>query len=263
MNDSTEPKDRASNLTLAESRAALRVPQAETATAMPQAKAVPVIMITMTSPERFTNRELSWLAFNERVLEEADNQDHPLFERLRFLSITANNLNEFYMVRVAGLKGQIDAGVDVASQEGLTSKQQLALIRDRADTLMTAKQDCWRRLKRELADEGIVVIQEASELGKDDIAWLEQYFSDRLFPVLTPIAIDPAHPFPFLPNLGFAMVLALKRKRERDTLNALVPLPQMIDRFILLPGPGIRYITLENIVALHCCCSAVMSTMFA
>jgi polyphosphate kinase len=209
------------------------------------------VSIDITSPARFTNRELSWLDFNQRVLDEAANPQHPLLERLRFLSISANNLNEFYMVRVAGLKGQIDASVDVASQEGLTPRQQLQLIHDRADTLMQDQQNCWVRLRSELADNGLLVIHDKSELSREDLTWLDHYFTDRLFSVLTPIALDPAHPFPFLPNLGFAMVLALKRKRERDTLNALVPLPQMMDRFILLPGPGIRYITLETIVALH------------
>ena len=209
------------------------------------------VSIDITSPARFTNRELSWLDFNQRVLDEAANPQHPLLERLRFLSISANNLNEFYMVRVAGLKGQIDASVDVVSQEGLTPRQQLQLIHDRADTLMRDQQNCWVRLRSELADNGILVIHDKSELSREDLTWLDHYFTDRLFSVLTPIALDPAHPFPFLPNLGFAMVLALKRKRERDTLNALVPLPQMMDRFIFLPGPGIRYITLETIVALH------------
>jgi polyphosphate kinase len=223
----------------------------DTARADSTASPATIPAIDAKSPMRFTNRELSWLAFNERVLEEADNRQHPLLERLRFLSISANNLNEFYMVRVAGLKGQIDAGVDMPSQEALSPKQQLTLIHDRADALMHAQQDCWARLRNELANEEIVVVQDKSELSKDDQAWLDQYFTDRLFPVLTPIALDPAHPFPFLPNLGFAMVLALKRKRERDALNALIPLPQMMERFIRLPGEGRRYITMEAVVALH------------
>lgn len=212
-------------------------------------RAVP--RIDATSSERFTNRELSWLAFNERVLEEASNPQHPLLERLRFLSISASNLNEFYMVRVAGLRGQLQAGVDVPSREGLTVQQQLDLVHDRADALMQAQQERWAFLRDALAKENIVVIQDKGELDRDDLAWLDQYFTERLFPVLTPIAIDPAHPFPFLPNLGFAMVLALKRRREHKTLDALVPLPEMMERFIRLPGVGCRYTTIETIVALH------------
>ena len=207
--------------------------------------------IDPASPNRFTNRELSWLAFNERVFEEAGNAAYPLFERIRFLSISANNLNEFFMVRVAGLKGQIDAGIDQPSQDGLTPRQQLRLILDRASTLMHAQQDCWRRLSADLHEIGITVIQNKADFREDELTWLESYFIDRPFPILTPIAIDPAHPFPFLPNLGFAMVLTLKRRNEREPLRALLPLPQMINRFVRLPGTEARFATLETIIELH------------
>ncbi|MBT6093258.1 MAG: RNA degradosome polyphosphate kinase [Rhodospirillaceae bacterium] len=206
--------------------------------------------IKPNSPERFVNRELSWLAFNERVLREAENKNHPLFEQLRFLSISANNLNEFYMVRVAGLRGQVSAGVDLPSQEGLTPHQQLDLVNARGGELMRSQQKCWGRLTKTLASEGIHVV-EAGDLLFGEKRWLKQYFLDKLFPVLSPIAIDPAHPFPFLPNLGFSMVLELKKRRQKETLNALVPLPHLIDRFIKLPGDGYRFISLENVVALH------------
>ena len=205
--------------------------------------------ITLKSPERFINRELSWLAFNERVLQEAENKHHPLFEQLRFLSISANNLNEFYMVRVAGLRGQVSAGIDLPSQEGLTPYQQLELVNASAGRLMRGQQKCWGRLTKALALEGIHVL-EPDDLRVGEKRWLKQYFLDKLFPVLSPIAIDPAHPFPFLPNLGFSMVLELKKRRQKETLNALVPLPHLIGRFIQLPGSDHRFITLENVVGL-------------
>ncbi len=207
-------------------------------------------LIKSNSPDRFINRELSWLAFNERVLREAENKRHPLFEQLRFLSISANNLNEFYMVRVAGLRGQISAGIDLPSQEGLTPQQQLDLVNERAGKLMRNQQKCWNRLTKDMAREGIFVLEDKDLLASER-RWLRQYFLDKLFPVLSPIAIDPAHPFPFIPNLGFSMVLALKKKRQKETLNALVPLPHLIDRYIRLPGDGYRFISLENVVALH------------
>jgi polyphosphate kinase len=206
--------------------------------------------IKSNSPDRFINRELSWLAFNERVLREAENKRHPLFEQLRFLSISANNLNEFYMVRVAGLRGQVSAGIDLPSQEGLTPQQQLDLVNERAGKLMRNQQKCWNRLTKDMAREGIFVLEDKDLLASER-RWLRQYFLDKLFPVLSPIAIDPAHPFPFIPNLGFSMVLALKKKRQKETLNALVPLPHLIDRYIRLPGDGYRFISLENVVALH------------
>lgn len=205
--------------------------------------------ITLKSPQRFINRELSWLAFNERVLQEAENKHHPLFEQLRFLSISASNLNEFYMVRVAGLRGQVSAGVDLPSQEGLTPYQQLELVNASAGRLMRSQQKCWGRLTKALASEGIHVL-EPEDLLPGEKRFLKQYFLDKLFPVLSPIAIDPAHPFPFLPNLGFSMVLELKKRRQKETLNALVPLPHLIGRFIRLPGNDHRFITLENVVGL-------------
>jgi polyphosphate kinase len=206
--------------------------------------------ITSDSPARFINRELSWLAFNERVLEEAYNVAHPLFERLRFLSISANNLNEFYMVRVAGLRAQVEAGVTATSQDGLSPQGQLDLIIARAVRLMQNQQKCWRGLAAELRASGITVI-ETDEVTEADRAWLGQYFDREILPVLTPIAVDPAHPFPFLPNLGQALLLALSRPPDGKTYHALVPMPQMLRRFIRLPGESMRYITLERTIALH------------
>jgi polyphosphate kinase len=199
---------------------------------------------------RFINRELSWLAFNERVLEEADNPNHPLLERLRFLSISANNLDEFYMVRVAGLKGQQAAGIVTPSQDGLTPAQQLAAINARTGELMGNQQACWRRLRDELRTNGLAVI-EGAELTAEEKQWLDGFFLDQIFPVLTPMAMDPAHPFPFIPNLGFAIVLDLRRAEDGRQLRALIVLPPQIARFVRLPGKAIRFLPLETLVGLY------------
>jgi len=207
-------------------------------------------MIGMGDPRRFINRELSWLAFNTRVLEEADNHSHPLLERLRFLSISAANLDEFYMVRVAGLKGQVTNNVASISQDGLTPAQQLQAIRDTVETLLAQQSACWFRLKQELRDARIAVI-DVSELTRADRKWLEGHFMDEVFPILTPLAIDPAHPFPFIPNLGVAIVLSLTHQSDGETMRALVPLPQQIDRYISLPSPNAhRFLPLEDMVSL-------------
>jgi len=204
----------------------------------------------LANESRFINRELSWLAFNERVLEEADNRRHPLLERLRFLSISASNLDEFYMVRVAGLKGQVRAGVSTPSQDGLTAAQQLVAINQRALRLMEEQQRCWRALKGELSAAGIWVCN-PHELNAEDRKWLDAHFMEQIFPVLTPLAIDPAHPFPFLPNRGFALVLQLERRSDHRMLRALLPLPGPVDRFIRLPGTTVRFLPLEEVVTLY------------
>jgi polyphosphate kinase len=213
---------------------------------------VPDAMV-QTAPvggERFFNRETSWLAFNMRVLEEARNVHHPLLERLRFLSISGNNLDEFYMVRVAGLLGQLHAGVTEISADGLTVSQQLQQISEKADELMHAQQSTWMDLLKELRTAGVDVLDPA-ELTREERVWLEDHFLTHIFPVLTPLAIDPAHPFPFIPNKGFSLVLELRRKSDNTTLNALLPLPQMLDRFIRLPGKKpIRFVSLENAIRL-------------
>ncbi len=198
---------------------------------------------------RYINRELSWLAFNERVLAQATTTGHPLLERLRFLSISASNLDEFYMVRVAGLRGQQAAGVKVPSLDGLTPREQLAEIQRRAAALMQSQQRCWADLRVELRDNGIAVVG-ADELSTEEAAWIEQHFLATIFPVLTPLAIDPAHPFPFLLNKGFGLALQLARPADNSTLNALLPLPAQTDRFVRLPGPRIRFLPLEDLVRL-------------
>lgn len=214
---------------------------------MSLAQAQPEPMIAPDSPERFINRELSWLAFNRRVLEEADNAAHPLLERVRFLSISAKNLDEFYMVRVAGLKGQVKVGVATPSQDGLTPEQQLAAINRTAAELMRDQQACWFKLRRLLAEAGMVVA-EPEDLTGEERVWLENYFMTQVFPLLTPLAIDPAHPFPFLPNQGFAIALELVRPDDGRTLQGLIPLPPHIRRFIRLPGRGARFVRMEHLV---------------
>ncbi len=205
--------------------------------------------IGLHDTERFINRELSWLSFNTRVLDEADNLNHPLLERVRFLSISAANLDEFYMVRVAGLKGQVANGVNNTSQDGLTPAQQLTEINREAGLLLDKQQDCWRRLRVELRTAGIAVI-DISELTRADRKWLDTRFMDHVFPVLTPLAVDPAHPFPFIPNLGFAMVLHLTRQEDGEVMRALLPLPHQIQRFVRLPGDDIRFLPIEDMVGL-------------
>ena len=198
-------------------------------------------------PSRYFNREISWLAFNDRVLEEATNPAHPLLERLRFLSISGNNLDEFYMVRVAGLRGQVRAGIETVSPEGLTPAQQLAAIADRAEDLMAAQQRTWGTLVKELARVDFHVVT-PDRLTAAERQWLGQHFLDQIFPVLTPQAIDPAHPFPFIPNKGFSLILELRRQSDDEILRALLMLPAMLPRFIRLPGAAIRFISLENTI---------------
>ncbi|HEY6336645.1 MAG TPA: RNA degradosome polyphosphate kinase [Alphaproteobacteria bacterium] len=207
------------------------------------------IPIDTGSEDRFINRELSWLAFNERVLSEAENPNHPLLERLRFLSISASNLDEFYMVRVAGLKAQMAAGVTTPSQDGLTPAEQLEAINNRASDLVHIQQRLWRVLRSELSEAGVSVV-DAPELSAKEREWVEEYFNEQIFPVLTPLAIDPAHPFPFIPNLGFSIVLELSRAEDGKNLMALVPIPHQIDRFMRLPGRKIRFLPVEGVVGL-------------
>ncbi len=218
----------------------------------PEPAPAPPPAIDPQSPARFVNRELSWLAFNRRVLEEAQNMRHPLLERLRFLSISASNLDEFYMVRVAGLKGMVAAGISTPSDDGLTPAQQIARVDENAGALIADQQRIWAGLRAELKDAGIAVLDH-HELSDSDHALLDTQFREQIFPVLTPLALDPAHPFPFIPNLGFTLALQLTRKKDGKSVTALLPVPAQLQRFIRLPDDGnvARFLSLEKVIELY------------
>lgn len=207
----------------------------------------------LTSPARFINRELSWLAFNQRVLEEAANPRHPLLERLRFVAISASNLDEFYSVRVAGLVGQERAGIGKLSHDGKTPAQQLAALHAQAQSLIAGQQQVWQELRVLLREAGVALCEPA-ELDATDREWLDGWFMDRVFPVLTPLAVDPAHPFPFIANLSLCMVLKLVREEDGGTMRALLPLSPQVQRFIRLPAregvTGIRFVLLEDLIVM-------------
>ncbi|KGF69195.1 polyphosphate kinase [Hoeflea sp. BAL378] len=205
----------------------------------------------LTSPERFVNREFSWLQFNRRVLEETLNSSHPLLERVRFLSISAANLDEFFMVRVAGLEGQVRQGIANRSADGMSPSEQLDSILEEIDGLQLEQQASLAILQQNLAAENIYIVR-PSMLAEGDMEWLENEFLQSIFPVLTPLSIDPAHPFPFIPNLGFSICLQLASKAANEPMTALIRLPVALDRFLRLPDldGAIRYITLEDVVSL-------------
>ncbi len=205
-------------------------------------------------PERYYNRELSWLQFNRRVLSEAGNSAHPVLERLRFLSIAASNLDEFYMVRAAGIYGQIAASVTTLSQDGLTPEQQITEINTFVADLVAQKQNLWRDLTAEMSEAGIEIIDEEDASGAE-VAWLEDVFMKSIFPILTPIAADPAHPFPFILNRGLTLAVSMKRKKDAETMTGLIPIPGQLERFIRFPASEddpklIRFVKLESVISL-------------
>ncbi len=206
------------------------------------------IVKNMHENYRYFNREISWLGFNQRVLEEARNMAHPLLERLRFLSISGNNLDEFYMVRVAGLVGQLTQEVEQRSADGRTPAQQLAEIENLVDELIEEQKNVWRELKEEMAQNGVHQVS-VDALSEDAHSWLEKHFIEEIFPVLTPQALDPAHPFPFIQNKGLSIIFELKRLSDNQLVRELVMLPAAMDRFIRIPGDAALYVTLESVAA--------------
>jgi polyphosphate kinase len=203
--------------------------------------------LTTDSASRYFNRELSWLKFNQRVLEEAANPNHPLLERLRFLSISGSNLDEFFMVRVAGLYGQVQRRIEELSIDGRTPSEQLAATVKAADGLMLEQQKLWTALKRGLAKEGIQVLA-PSAIGKTALAHVAQHFAEQVLPVLTPQALDPAHPFPFIPNQGISLIFEMRRMDDLEIVRQLVMIPPSLPRFVKVPGSGERFVTMEALI---------------
>ena len=198
---------------------------------------------------KYINRELSWLAFNWRVLEEADNWNVPLLERLRFLSISATNLDEFYSVRVAGLRELAKSGSNTPAIDGRNPSEQLKLIEVEARRLMKEQQLVLTKLRKEMAEQNITILTAAQ--AKNHFAYLQKIFLSDVFPIISPLAIDPAHPFPFIPNSGFALALQLERKSDGRSLRALVPVPHQVNRFVKLQGKGSNYIPLEELILMQ------------
>ncbi|MEZ5691111.1 MAG: RNA degradosome polyphosphate kinase [Rickettsiales bacterium] len=211
----------------------------------------------MESDNRFINREMSWLEFNTRVLEEAENANNPIMERINFLAISASNLDEFYMIRVAGLKDYIRKGVTKHSQDGMTPQQELEAVNNAVEVMIERQHKCWVNLRGELKENNISIVK-INDLSKDDLVWLERYFLENIFMLLTPIAIDPAHPFPFLPNLNLALVFELidgskaKKKKSDDEDSGermtIIPLPARLPRFVSVPGDNIRCLMIEDVI---------------
>ncbi|MFD1787194.1 RNA degradosome polyphosphate kinase [Sphingomonas floccifaciens] len=216
-------------------------------TVQPNPDSDPITEPRADASSRYFNRELSWLAFNRRVLEEACNTAHPLLERLRFLSISGSNLDEFFMTRVAGLIGQQIQGIAQRSPDGRTPKQQLAAIVEAGDALVDSQQGVWRDLVTALDAQGIRIV-DGDRMPPDVASWLATYFREQLFPILTPQALDPAHPFPFIPNGGLSVIFDLVRLSDREPIRELVLLPSGVSRFVRVPGDEPHFLTIEEVI---------------
>mgnify|MGYP001376282913 CR=1 FL=1 len=201
--------------------------------------------------ESYINRELSWIAFNQRVLDEANNINHPILENLKFLSISGSNLDEFYMVRVAGLHAQVDEGITIKSADGMTPQEQLEEVNKKANLLMANQQKTWKTLKEKMREKNIHILTKNS-LNNEEKKWCSEYFDNHVLPVLTPLAIDPAHPFPFVGNLGLVLSIQLKHKNNNKKRNALLPLPTILPRFIKIEciKDSLKMIPLEEMLML-------------
>ena len=200
----------------------------------------------MLSKTKYINRELSWLEFNKRVLEEAENSKIPLGERLNFLSISGSNLDEFFMVRVAGLKGQVDSEVFIETIDGLMPEQVLYEVIKKSKLIKKKQNECWENILKELRKNGIQVC-ETKQLNVTEKRWLKTYFVQEIFPLLTPVAIDPAHPFPFVPNLGLSIVLKLKNKKSKNIIRVVIPFPKGLKKFIKVNDTN-KFIPTDNII---------------
>ena len=197
--------------------------------------------------DRYTNRELSWLSFNRRVLAESENERYPLLERLRFLSISASNLDEFIMVRVAGLEGQVQRGIETQGIDGTSPRQQIAAIREQFSALEDRQQESLETLRGLLAEEGILIAA-IDDLPESQQNWLAEYFESDILPLITPQAIDPSHPFPFVANKGIGVIFRLKRGKRQADLIEMVLIPSGAPRFVRVPGDDAIYVSIEQLV---------------
>ncbi len=195
----------------------------------------------------YFNRELSWLSFNERVLAEASNEKYPLLERLRFLSISGSNLDEFMMIRVAGLVGQVQRGIDRPAIDGRTPSQQLAAIREKLEMLSLWQQDIWREL-HDLLGEADISIADEHKVKPAALDWLETYFIEEILPVITPQALDPAHPFPFVANEGMGLLFTLTRDADQEQIIEMILIPSALPRFVRVPGDEAIYISIASLI---------------
>jgi polyphosphate kinase len=212
--------------------------------------ALPPLMSTAPTPSLFFNRELSWLAFNERVLHEAVDDRNPLLERLKFLAIFANNLDEFIMVRVAGLRRQVAAGVQQTPPDGLTPQEQLDALGRKINELLVVQGTCLADLLERLGDHGVRLVA-MDDLGAPERSAMDAYFRREVFPVLTPLAVDPGHPFPHISNLSISLAVEIRDPDTGAVRFARVKVPRSLPRWIPIEGRTNQFVPLEDVVGTH------------